>query len=120
MAEHLLDAPQIGAALEQVRRERVAEEVWVDALGLEPRLRREPAQDQEGAAARQGAAACVQEELGPMAAVEVRAPAGEVAAHRLSGRATERDDALLPAFAEAADEAAVEIDSAFFEADGLA
>ena len=36
MAEHLLDAAQVGAALEQMRRERVAEQVRVDALRLEP------------------------------------------------------------------------------------
>ncbi len=39
--EHLLHAAQVGAALEQVRRERVAQEVRVHALRLEPRLRRE-------------------------------------------------------------------------------
>ena len=37
VAEHLLDAAQVGAALEQVRRERVAEQVRVDASGLEAR-----------------------------------------------------------------------------------
>ena len=36
MAEHLLHAAQIGAALEQVGREGVAEQVGVDATGLEP------------------------------------------------------------------------------------
>ena len=35
--EHLLDRPQVGPALEQVRRERVAEEVGMDATGLEAR-----------------------------------------------------------------------------------
>ena len=40
VAEHLLDAPEIGAALEQMRREGVAQEVRVDALRLEPGLRR--------------------------------------------------------------------------------
>ena len=75
MAEHLLDAAEVGAALEQMRGERVAEEVGVDALGLEPCLLGEPAQDEEGAGAGQRAALRVQEELGPEAAVEVRAPA---------------------------------------------
>ena len=38
VAKHLLDAPEIGPALEQVGCERVPEQVRVDALGLEPRL----------------------------------------------------------------------------------
>ena len=38
MAKHLLDAPEIGPALEQVGCERVPEEVRVDAPGLQPRL----------------------------------------------------------------------------------
>ena len=37
VAEHLLDAAQVGAALEQMRREGVAEQVRVDALRLEAR-----------------------------------------------------------------------------------
>ena len=49
VAEHLLHRAQVGAALEQVRRERVAEEVGVDALRVEARLAGERAQDQEGA-----------------------------------------------------------------------
>ena len=36
--EHLLHGAEVGAALEQVRRERVAQEVRVDAAGLEPGL----------------------------------------------------------------------------------
>ena len=50
VAEHLLDAAEVGAALEQVGGERVAQQVGVDPLGLEPRLRGQPPQDQEGAA----------------------------------------------------------------------
>ena len=38
MPEHLLNGPQVGASLEQVRRERVAQEVRVDALRLEAGL----------------------------------------------------------------------------------
>src|SRR6187402_1059787 len=37
VAEHLLDAAQVGAALEEMRRERVAQEMRVDATGFEPR-----------------------------------------------------------------------------------
>ena len=47
--EHLLHAAQVGSALEQVGRERVPEEVRVDALGLEPCLRGEPADDEKRA-----------------------------------------------------------------------
>ena len=50
MPEHLLHRAQVGAPLEQVGRERVAQQVWMDALGLEPRLLRQLAQDQEGPA----------------------------------------------------------------------
>ena len=64
VAEHLLDAAQVGAALEQVGGEGVAEQMWVDALGLEPGDLGQPAQDQEGAGAGERAAARVQEELG--------------------------------------------------------
>src|SRR3954469_23685042 len=73
IAEHLLDAAKVGAALQQVRRERVTEQVRMDALRLEPRLLGEPAKDQEGTGTRQGAAARVQEELGTAPPVEVGA-----------------------------------------------
>ena len=53
VAEHLLDAPQVGAALEQVGRERMAEEVRVDTTRLEPGAVRQPAQDEERARAGQ-------------------------------------------------------------------
>src|SRR5215210_4307642 len=72
VAEHLLHRAEVGAALEQVRRERVAEQVRVDALRVETRLLGELAQDQEGAGARQRAAARVQEQLGPVPHVEER------------------------------------------------
>src|SRR6266540_2732073 len=69
VSEHLLDAAQVGSPLEEVRRERVAEQMRVDAFRLEPGLRRQPAQDQERACAGQRAAARVQEELRPVTAV---------------------------------------------------
>src|SRR4051794_4241901 len=80
VAEHLLDAPEVGTALEEVRRERVPQEVRVDALRLEPRLLRQLPEDEERAAARERAALRVQEELGPVPPVEVRPAAREVAA----------------------------------------
>ena len=54
MAEHLLDAPEVGAALEQVRGEGVPEQVRVDAPRLQARLLRKPAQDQERSGASSG------------------------------------------------------------------
>jgi len=57
MPEQLLHAPQVGAALEQVRRERVAEQVGMDPLGLEAGLARKAAEDLEGARPRERPAA---------------------------------------------------------------
>jgi hypothetical protein len=120
MAEHLLHAPQVGAALEEVRRERVPEEVRVDTRRVEPRLPREPTQDEEGARAREGAALRVQEELAPVAAVEVRPAARKVAAKRLCRLPPERDEALFVALPHAADDPVLDVDTAPLERDGLA
>src|SRR2546430_14449474 len=79
VAEHLLHRAQIRPALEQVRRERVPEEMRVDAFGLEARLRRQPPEDQERPGARQRASLGVEEELRPVASVEVRTAPAEVA-----------------------------------------
>src|SRR4051812_33797733 len=119
VAEHLLDAAEVGAPLEQVRRERVAQQVRVDALRVQARLSGETAQDQKGAGAAERAALRVQEQLRPAAAVEVGAPAGEIALHGLCGAAPDRDDALLAPLAEAANEPLVEVDAAALERDGL-
>jgi len=81
MAEHLLNAPQVGAALEQVRRERMAEQMRVDAGRVEAGLRGAASEDEECAGARERAAARVEKELRAVAAVEVRPTAREVAAH---------------------------------------
>ena len=74
VAEHLLDAAQVGPALEQVRGKRVPEKMRVDALRVEPRPLREPADDQERAGARQGPALGVQEQLGAVPPVQVGRP----------------------------------------------
>ena len=66
VAEHLLDAAEVGAALEQVGGEGVPEQVRVHAQWLQARFFGEPAEDQEGAGARERPAAGVQEELGPV------------------------------------------------------
>src|SRR5437588_4464250 len=115
VAEHLLDAAEVRPALEQVRGERVPEQVGMDPLRLEPRASREPPQDEERARARERAALRVQEELGPVAPVEERTTAGEVAAQRLGRLAADRDDPLLVALAEAADEPVLEVDAAPLE-----
>src|SRR5690242_16315492 len=105
MSEHFLDRPQVGASLEQVCRERVAQEVRVDALGLEPGLRGQPTQDEEDAGAGERPSVGVEEQLLPVAPVEVRAATGEIAAERVRGLSSDRDDPLLAPLAEAADEA---------------
>src|SRR5438132_2312835 len=99
--------------------ERVPQEVGMDAPRLEAGLRRQPAQDQEGAGPGQRPALGVEEELGPVAAIEVGAAPGEVAPERLGALTADRYDPLLRALAEAADEAAVEIDAALVERHGL-
>src|SRR5712691_8168906 len=91
----------------------------MDASRLQPGLRCEPAQDQEGAGPRERTALGVEEELGPMAAVEVGPAAREVAADRLGAPAADRHDSLLRSLADAADEAAVEVDAALVERHGL-
>ena len=78
--QHLLNRPEIGSALEQMCREGVAQQMRMDALGLETGRCCEASQDEECAGAREPAALGVQEELGPVALVEVRATAREVAA----------------------------------------
>src|SRR3954470_12516197 len=75
VAEHLLDGAEVGAALQQVGRERVPQDVRMDAVRVESRLLRQLAEDQERAGARERAALGVQEQLRPVPAVEVRAAA---------------------------------------------
>jgi hypothetical protein len=115
MSQHLLDAPKIGPALEEVRRERVPEQVRMDPRGLEAGAAGEAPEDEERACSGQRTALRVEEELRTVAPVEVRPAAGEVAAKRLCGLAADRDDALLLALADAADEAVVERDGASVE-----
>jgi hypothetical protein len=79
MTEHLLNTSEVGAALEQVRGERVPQQVGMDPLGLEPRLRRQPAQDQECTGPRERPTLGVEEELRPVSAVEIGPPSGKVA-----------------------------------------
>ena len=78
------------------------------------------AQDQERAGARQRAALGVEEELRAVALVEVRPAAAQVAAERVGGAAPERDDPLLAALADRADEPFFQIDAVSLEPDRLA
>src|SRR5919106_6873991 len=117
--EHLLDAPQVGAALEQVRGEGVPKQVRVDLRGVEPGLGGKAAEDEECAGACERAALRVQEELRAVTAVEVGPSAGEVAAEGLGRLRPEGDDPLLVALADAADEPALEVDAAPLEPDRL-
>src|SRR5688500_104235 len=95
MAEHLLDAAEVGAALEQVGGERVAQQMRVDALGLQAGFLGQPAEDEEGTGPRERPAARIQEELRAVAPVEVRPADGDVAAEGVDGRTAERHDPLL-------------------------
>src|SRR5690349_82885 len=120
VAQHLLHAAQIGAALEQMRGERVSEQVRVHALGLEARFLGEALEHQKGTGSRESAALRVQEELGPVAPVEVRATAREVPAESLGCGASERDDALLVSLSGGSNETPVEVHVGLAEPDRLA
>src|SRR3954452_7860820 len=119
MAEHFLNRPQIRASFEEMRSEGMTKQMWMDPARVEPRHLGQFAEDQECPGARQRAAARVQEELRAVALVEERPAPGDVAPERLGGVAADRDDPLLPALAEHADEAAVEVDARPVEADCL-
>ena len=107
MAEQLLDRAQVGAALEQVRRERVAEAVRVrhqaaQRRGVEP------------------AAAGREEERVVGAAGELGARLAEVAGDPVGGLLAERDDPVLRALAVAdVDVLLLEVDVAEIEPDRL-
>ena len=62
----------------------------------------------------------VEEELRAVAAVEERTAPGQIAAQRVDGLPADRDDALLRALADAADEPPLEVDGGAVEADRLA
>jgi hypothetical protein len=91
----------------------------MDAPGLEPCPVGELAQDEERAGSGERAAASVQEELGAIAAVEMRAAEREVTAHGLGRRAPQGNEPLLAALAEHADDSLVEGDATLLEADCL-
>ena len=120
MPEHLLDAAEIGATLQQMRGKRVSEEVGVNSFRFQTGAFGEAAQDHERSRAGQPSALGVQEELLPVAAVEVRATASEIPAYRLCGGTAERNDALFAPFAETTDEALIQVDAGLLETDRFA
>src|SRR5579864_3723960 len=117
MSEHFLDRSEVGASLQEMRGEGVPEEMGVDPFRLQAGRARQPAKDEESPGTRERPSLGVEEELGPVTAVEVRPAAGEVAAERRDRFAADRHDPLLRALSEAADEAPVEVDCRSVEAD---
>ena len=107
MPEELLDRAEVGAALEQVRRERVAELVRVRADPAE-RARVEPLAARGQEQRRFGTA----NELGARIADVQRDPVG--------GLLAERDHALLVALAVHAHELLLEVDVGEVEEHGFA
>src|SRR3954447_16660167 len=92
----------------------------MDALRREPGFLCELPEDEERACARERPALRIQEQLWAVPLVEIRPAAGEVAVQRVDGRPADRDDPLLRALAERADEALLRVDARPVEADRLA
>ena len=105
VAEELLDRPEVGAALEEMRRERVPETVRVGDEPPERRCVEPPAARRE-------------EERVLGSADELRACLVQVARDPMGGFLAERDDAVLAALAVAhVDELLLEVDVPEVEAD---
>ena len=119
VTEHLLHRAEIGAALEEVRREGVTEEVRVDATRLEPCAFGQLAKDQECAGASECTAAGVEEELRSVTPVEMGPAECQVAAHGLGGRPPEWDEAFLAALSEHAYNALLDRDAVLLQPDRL-
>ena len=119
MAQHLLHRAEVGAALEQVSGERVAEKVGMNATMFETRAVGELAQDEKRAGAGQGPAARVEKELRTVPPVEVRPTEREVPANRLRRGPAERDEPLFVALAEHANDALLEGDATLPQPDRL-
>jgi len=103
VAEELLDRSQVGAAVEEMRRERVAERVRARAGG-DPRPRGVAHDEAPHAADAEAPAVLVEEERRLAAALgQEGALAREVGLDRLDRRPTDRGEALLRALAADAD-----------------
>ena len=87
---------------------------------IEPRLRGQTPEDEEGASPGQRAALRVEEKLRAVPAIQERPSPGEVPAHGLDAFAPERDDPLLVPLAEAPNDAVVQVDAASVQSHGLA
>src|SRR5207244_3888640 len=109
-APPVLDGAQVRASFEQVRCERVPQEVRVDAFGLEPGLRGQAAEDEEDSGASEWSAACIEEELLSVPPLEERPATSKVEAEGLRRLASDRNDAFLIPLAEAPDEPVLEVD----------
>src|SRR5207302_2535704 len=118
MPEHLLDAAEVGASLEQMRRKRVPEEMRMDALGLEPGLVREASQYEKRSRARERSSTRVQEELRAVASIEMWASEREEPAHRLGRLPPDRYESFLATLSEGAHDTLFEVDRALLEPDG--
>ena len=117
VTEQLLDDAQVRAAVEQVRRERVAQGVGRDAV-RQARAPAQPVQPVAQAADAERLAVVVEEDLGRRAASpdrssQERRPAVlEVGGHRGPGRAPEQPDPLLASLAEDANLTASQVERA--------
>src|SRR6267142_6424153 len=103
-----------------MRGEGVAEQVRMNSFRLQPGRGRELAEDQEGACAREPAALRIEEELRAVPHVQERASPSQVTAQGLRGLSPDRHDPLLRAFADAANDARVEVDTRLLQADCFA
>jgi hypothetical protein len=115
MSEHFLNGTEIGAALEQMSRKRVAQQVGVHAARIEACLLGELAQDEERAGTREWPAAGIEKQLRAVTGVEERTSARQVAAQRLGGVPADRHRPLLAALADHSNEAIIEVDAGLLE-----
>ena len=117
MAEQLLDDAQVGAAVEQMGRERVAQRVRRDA-GRQPGRPAQPIEPVAQPADAERATRVVQEDLGRfggpgrIAIEQDRAAVVEVGGQRRDRRPSQQPDALLAALADDPELAAAEVERA--------
>src|SRR6058998_695714 len=96
VAEHDLDRAEVGAALEQVARERVPEHVGRDAVAEAGSVRGLP-HDRPQGLPREAPAAGVHEQSATVACARIRrTDLPEVAPHPLHGFPADGDETLLP------------------------
>src|SRR5437870_3741035 len=110
VAEHGLDRAQVGAALEQMARERVPEDVGRDALA-QARLGGGATHDRPERLPREAPPARVHEQAAAVADAGIqRADVPEVTAHPLRGFAADRHETLLSPLAHADHVARAQVD----------